>query len=429
MKKGALLALVAAAVFASVFSARVIGQQGEISTPQQARGQAVTLPDGPGKDMVQANCTKCHGLNMITNYWGDTRQGWETLFGSMVALPNDQKAAISNYLSTHFAVKAAPAAKIINGPVSVTFKEFAAPTLGSRPHDPLAAADGSIWWSGHFGNRLGRVDPRTGATKEYPLNMGAGPHGLVEDSAGNIWYTGIFGNHVGKLDPKTGQITEYKMPDPKMRAPHTPIFDQKGNLWFTLQSGMVGRIIPATGEVKVVGTPTPSNMTYPYGIQINTKGVPWYVDFRGNRLGTVDPNTMAIKEITLPHAESRPRRIALTPDDKVWYTDYTRGYLGMYDPATGQHKEWASPSGPESEPYGIATIGNIIWYSESNVRPNTMVRFDPQTEKFQTWVIPSGGHVVRNMMRTKDGNGIVIAESGINKVALVEIARGSNRTN
>ena len=140
MKKGALLALVASAVFASVFSARVIGQQGEISTPQEARGQAVTLPDGPGKELVQANCAKCHGLNMITNYWGDTRQGWETLFGSMVALPNDQKSAISNYLATHFPVKPAPAAKIISGPVQVTFKEFSAPTLGSRPHDPLAGS-------------------------------------------------------------------------------------------------------------------------------------------------------------------------------------------------------------------------------------------------------------------------------------------------
>ena len=170
------------------------GAAGRISTPQQqGRGQQVALPDGPGKELVQGNCAKCHGLNLITNYWGDTRQGWETLFGSMIALPADQKAAVSNYLATHFPVKPAPEGKVIRGPVQVTFKEFAAPTLGSRPHDPLAAADGSIWWSGHFGNRLGRVDPRTGATKEYPLNMGAGPHGLVEDRAGNIWYTGIYG--------------------------------------------------------------------------------------------------------------------------------------------------------------------------------------------------------------------------------------------
>ncbi|HEY6359711.1 MAG TPA: hypothetical protein VIX63_01340, partial [Vicinamibacterales bacterium] len=66
-------------------------------------------------------------------------------------------------------------------------------------------------------------------------------------------------------------------------------------------------------------------------------------------------------------------------------------------------------------------------YSESNVRPNTLVRFDPQTEKFQTWTIPSGGHVVRHMQATANGN-LVLAESGINKIALVEVG-GNNRTN
>ena len=29
-----------------------------------------------------------------------------------------------------------------------------------------------------------------------------------------------------------------------------------------------------------------------------------------------------------------------------------------------------------------------IWYSESESEPNTIVRFDPKTEKFQSWPIP-----------------------------------------
>ena len=54
------------------------------------------------------------------------------------------------------------------------------------------------------------------------------------------------------------------------------------------------------------------------------------------------------------------------------------------------------------------------------MRPNTLVRFDPASEKFQTWIIPSGGGVVRNMMTNHDGN-IVMAESGVDRIALVEI--------
>jgi virginiamycin B lyase len=46
--------------------------------------------------------------------------------------------------------------------------------------------------------------------------------------------------------------------------------------------------------------------------------------------------------------------------------------------------------------------------------------FDPKTEQFQTKAIPSGGGVMRNMVATSDGK-LYLAESGINKVAVVDI--------
>src|SRR5439155_20028935 len=132
----------------------------------------------------------------------------------------------------------------------------------------------------------------------------------------------------------------------------------------------------------------------------------------------MDPETMAIKESELPAAEARPRRIGNTCYDAISYSHYARGYLGPLDPKTGNVQEWPSPGGPKSLPYGIASIHDVIWYSESGVKPNTLVRFDPKTEKFQTWAIPSGGGVVRNVSVTRDGN-LALACSGVNRVALV----------
>ena len=63
----------------------------------------------------------------------------------------------------------------------------------------------------------------------------------------------------------------------------------------------------------------------------------------------------------------------------------------------------------------------MLWYVEGGSKPNLLVRFDPKTEKFQSWAIPTGGGVVRNMMATRDGKGLVIAESGVNRIGLVEI--------
>jgi virginiamycin B lyase len=83
--------------------------------------------------------------------------------------------------------------------------------------------------------------------------------------------------------------------------------------------------------------------------------------------------------------------------------------------------EWQSPGGPKSEPYGIVNTKGALWYSESNTKPNTVVRFDPKTEKFQTWPIPGGGDIVRNMDVTPDGDP-VLANSLVNAVGLVKVS-------
>jgi virginiamycin B lyase len=84
---------------------------------------------------------------------------------------------------------------------------------------------------------------------------------------------------------------------------------------------------------------------------------------------------------------------------------------------------WPSPGGHESGPYGIAiTPDGMVWYSESGVKPNTIIRFDPKTENFARAAIPSRGGVVRNMAATPDGR-VYIACSGVDKVGVVEPAR------
>ena len=119
---------------------------------------------------------------------------------------------------------------------------------------------------------------------------------------------------------------------------------------------------------------------------VDSKGAVYFDEFGTNKLASIDPVTMEIREYVLPDAAARPRRIAITSDDVIWYSDYASGHLGRLDPKTGKATEWPSPGGPKSRPYGITIVGNVIWYSESGTRPNTVVRFDPTTEKFQTWV-------------------------------------------
>jgi len=63
-----------------------------------------------------------------------------------------------------------------------------------------------------------------------------------------------------------------------------------------------------------------------------------------------------------------------------------------------------------------------VEYSESGSTPNTVVRFDPKTAKFQSWTIPGGGNIVRNTSVTPDGN-FLLANSLVNSVTLVTIRK------
>ena len=322
------------------------------------------------------------------------------------------------YLSLLFVVMAFAAA----GTNPAEIKEYDVPTPNARPHDPAVAPDGSLWVTEQAANKLGRLDPKTGAFREFPLETpDSGPHGLVADKSGNIWFTANYKGYIGKLDPRTGKITEYKMPDEKAEDPHTPAFAPDGTLWFTAQdSNFVGRLDPRSGEIKLEQVPTAH--AQPYGIVVTSAGIPFFCEFGTNKLGSIDPHTLQIHEHELPSG-ARPRRLALAPDGTIYYSDYARGYLGHFDPQSGKLEEWPSPAGDGSEPYGIAVSSDgIVWYAETGVKPNLLVRFDPATKSFRKAPIPSGGGVVRNMAATPSGL-LYLACSGVNKVAIATPVR------
>src|SRR5258706_4327275 len=155
--------------------------------------RAQDFPEGPGKETVTAVCGACHDINRIRV--GYTPEGWRTVIRMMqnvsAPVPADQWAAVTEYLTKNFPERPRPAAVVVPGSTDAVSKEWAVPTPGSRPHDPLAAKDGAIWWSGQLANTLGRLDPSTGQLKEYVLKTpNTGPHGLTEDKDGNIWFTG-----------------------------------------------------------------------------------------------------------------------------------------------------------------------------------------------------------------------------------------------
>ncbi|MSO57213.1 MAG: hypothetical protein EXQ55_09895 [Acidobacteria bacterium] len=151
-----------------------------------APGAAQALPDGPGKEILETKCSVCHAPEQATTF-GRSVQEWNEVVATMVSLgaevSDEETKVLVDYLAKNWPAKpatppgdkpadnpepkpeekpspqaAASAARVALGP-TVTIREWDVPTPKSRPHDPLAASDGSIWYTGQMANVLGRIDP------------------------------------------------------------------------------------------------------------------------------------------------------------------------------------------------------------------------------------------------------------------------------
>ena len=288
-------------------------------------------------------------------------------------------------------------AAVSSEPVEIT--EWAVPWEGSRPRDPFVESTGAVWFVGQKGDYLARFDLGEGNFTKVDLEPRTGPHNLVVDSGGSVWFAGNRKGFIGRYDPADGTIARFAMPDRAARDPHTLIFDSDGALWFTVQGGnFVGRLDPATESIDLIAVPTRG--ARPYGIAIAPDGTPWIALFGTAMLASIDPRTLALREHALPRRKTRPRRIGVTSDGVVWYGDHRAGFLGALTPETGAIAEWPMPAGARARPYAVAVDGrDRVWLVETGTSPNTLVGFDPATERFfSVTPIPSGAGSVRHMV-------------------------------
>ena len=383
----------------------------------QSFGQTNDLPfDYDVAVDLKQTCSACHGLRYLDLAQGyDTSAEWSHIINSMVALPTARLSAISDYLASQYPHKPEKAPRLIGGDIDIVIDEWVTPTLGQRTRDPIEALDGAIWWTGMWASLVGRLDPETGAMKEYPLPSSARPHSIVPDDKGFIWYTGNSNGTIGRLNPADGSIKEFPT---QARDPHTAVFHPNGKLYFTSQhSNMLGRLDPESGEIQEIET-----RRKPYGIKVGAGG-DLFLAFNGtNAIGRMDAESLEVSYYSIPDERTRIRRLDIDSKGDVWFVNSSLGKIGKLAIETGEIIQWDSPSGERSHPYSMTVIDDVIWYNESGMRPDALVRFDPRTETFQSWAMPSGIGIIRHTWKTRDGD-LLIHQSSSNRVGRVRIAK------
>jgi len=100
-----------------------------------------------------------------------------------------------------------------------------------------------------------------------------------------------------------------------------------------------------------------------------------------------------ITEYDLPRLEALPHDAVADSQGVVWYSDFGSQFLGKLDPKTGKIVEYPVPVMDSKEPKGALDIGvdpeGKIWMGM--MYQGVIARFDPNTEKFETWKSPTFG--------------------------------------
>lgn len=300
-------------------------------------------------------------------------------------------------------------------PAAPALQEYPVPR-GSHPHDVAPALDGTIWYTAQASGELGRLDPTTGETHHIPLGDRSAPHGVIVGPDGAPWITDGGMNAIVRVDPANEQVQTFPLPAGRAGANlNTAVFDKRGVLWFTGQTGIYGRLDPKIGTVEVFDAPRGRG---PYGITATLDGAVYYASLAGSHIARIDAETGQATPIDSPTAGQGARRVWSDSRGRVWVSEWNAGQLGMYDPATDSWREWKLP-GERPQAYAVFVDDrDIVWLSDFGA--NAIVRFDPATEQFESFGLPSSTASVRQLLG-RPGE-VWGAESGVDKIVVIRHA-------
>ena len=293
-----------------------------------------------------------------------------------------------------------------------SLQEYPVPK-GSHPHDVAPAPDGSVWYTAQAPGELGRLDPKTGKTTHVRLGPDSHPHGVIVGPDGAPWVTDGGMNGIVRVDPITQELKAFFLPPGRGDVNlNTATFDHEGILWFTGQNGVYGRLDPKSGRIDLFDAPKGRG---PYGIATAPDGSVYYASLAGNHIARIDLKSGAATVIQPSTPDQGARRVWPDSRGRIWVSEWNAGQVSVYDPGKKSWKAWRAP-GAKPMIYAVFVDDqDKVWLTD--LGGNALLRFDPETERFETFPLPTPGARVRQLLG-RPGE-VWGAESGADKLVVV----------
>lgn len=345
-----------------------------------------------------------------------------------------------------------PLPRVTGAGTKVVITEYDLPRPLSQPHDVITDPQGNVWYCDFGKQVIGRLDPKTGAVREFPVPVlrSGEPTGQLDiewGSDGMLWVGMHYQGAVGRFDPKTETFKVFPIP-PQLfpQNSHSSMvvpahLGVDGKVWTISNAGILRldirtgqyeainafnhvpptfqafsvatgspRPLPSKGGAqplswqdyynrRIAGKPVPDavppfgNVPAIYGMQSDSRNNLYTLDFGGGRINRIDAKDGHISEYKTSEPVSRGRRGQMDGRDRLWFAQYNVDRIGMLDTRSGALREWRVPT-RWTGPYDVAIDGkDRAWTAGMNT--DRIVRIDTRTGKAVEYQLPRFTNVRR----------------------------------
>jgi streptogramin lyase len=286
------------------------------------------------------------------------------------------------------------------------YTEYDLPRKLIQPHDVVLDTQGRIWYSSFGEQKIGRVDPVSGAVKEYDVAISkpefpTGILALRNDRDGKLWIGNMYQASIARFDP-VAETFKFFTPAEEDNLASTQLNQVAamnsgvdGKVW-AQNSGFAGvhRFDLATGKVETWApfreSKEPHNI---YDVISDSKNNAFFTDFRKEHIGRIDAKTGAVKLYEIPTQGAAPRRGSMDDQDRLWFGEYRGHKIGMLDTRTEVIKEWTVPT-PYSASYDVVLDKNEHAWTGS-MTTDRIARLDTRSGKFTEYLLPRSTNIRR----------------------------------
>ena len=440
-----------------------------------------SVPGTPQQKSMLLNCLDCHTLNRpiesthnadqfigvlarMATYSFNSQPAFPQPFAELRPFDHERLRPAAAYLSSinlsagpTWSYPFKPLPRIKGRGTNVIITEYDLPRKISQPHDVIMDRQGYIWYTDFGQPFIGRLDPKSGAVREFPVpqEKPGSPIGELDLENGRddtLWVGLHFQGGIGLFDTKTEKFHFYPLPaeyqnqpniQSTMVAPEHESVD--GRVWNSYTGNTVMRLDTKTGAYERIdpfgrGGPRPSmpalammlggksplpaegqapasSSIQPsaaagrdplpvegqahaktgghvlYGFATDSQNNLFSLDFIGQSIFKIDAKTGQVTEYPTSTLYSRPRRGHMGSQDRLSFAEYNANRIGVLDTKTGHMTEWKLPT-PWTAPYDAVVDRNGDAWT-AGMTTDRVVRLDTKTGNVIEYQLPRPTNVRR----------------------------------